>query len=153
MYFIDRNEINNSLQHMERLLALFESEENWFGDDLHELALERIAHGLIECIIDVGNSMIDGFIMRDPGSYEDIIDIMDDEKVISQEMITPLKDVVELRKMIVRDFTRVDCAKVEQEIAKSINALKEFPPAVRAYLENELGPVSAFLPENTNETL
>ena len=30
--------------------------------------------------------MIDGFIMRDPGSYEDIIDIMEDERVITTEM-------------------------------------------------------------------
>ena len=30
--------------------------------------------------------MIDGFIMRDPGGYEDIIDIMEDEKVITKEM-------------------------------------------------------------------
>ena len=29
--------------------------------------------------------MIDGFIMRDPGSYEDIIDILMDERVISAE--------------------------------------------------------------------
>ena len=38
---------------------------------------------VIESIIDVGNTMIDGFIMRDPGGYEDIIDIMEDEKVIT----------------------------------------------------------------------
>ena len=35
-------------------------------------------------MMDVGNLMIDGFIMRDPGSYEDIIDILIDEKVITQ---------------------------------------------------------------------
>ena len=42
--------------------------------------------------------MIDGFIMRDPGSYEDIIDIMEDERVITTEMAVPLKKVIELRK-------------------------------------------------------
>lgn len=49
-----------------------------------KLALERLVQLLIESIIDVGNMMIDGFIMRDPGSYEDIIDILEDEKVIPQ---------------------------------------------------------------------
>ena len=35
----------------------------------------------MESMMDVGNLMIDGFIMRDPGSYEDIIDILVDEKL------------------------------------------------------------------------
>ena len=63
---------------------------------------------VIESIIDVGNTMIDGFIMRDPGSYDDIIDIMDDEKVITPEMSQPLKNVIGLRTMIVREFINVD---------------------------------------------
>ncbi len=82
MYFIDRQKINETLAHMESLLALFEGHQKWNESKIHALALERIAHTLVESIIDVGNSMIDGFIMRDPGSYDDIIDIMEDEKVI-----------------------------------------------------------------------
>ena len=54
--------------------------------------------------MDVGNLIIDGFIMRDPGSYEDIIDIFVDEKVITTDMEAPLKAVVGLRKMLVSEF-------------------------------------------------
>ena len=46
--------------------------------------------------------MIDGFIMRDPGSYEDIIDILDDEKVITTEMSEGFKKIVSLRKNLNR---------------------------------------------------
>ena len=83
MYFVDRNQISESLNHMENLLELYGNENGWQKDIIHSLALERIANVLIESIIDVGNTMIDGFIMRDPGSYEDIIDIMEDERVIT----------------------------------------------------------------------
>ena len=38
--------------------------------------------------------MIDGFIMRDPGSYEDIIDILMDERVISEEDGQGMKEVI-----------------------------------------------------------
>ena len=41
--------------------------------------------------------MIDGFIMRDPGSYDDIIDILEDEKVIQSEQAIPLKAFISLR--------------------------------------------------------
>ncbi|WP_192600046.1 DUF86 domain-containing protein [Sporosarcina limicola] len=148
MYFIDRNQINETLEHMEGLLALYESGSRWAEDEIRSLALERIAHVIIESIIDVGNSMIDGFIMRDPGSYEDIIDIMEDEHVISSEMAGPLKQVIELRKMIVREFTKVDAQKISLVLYENLEELQEFPDNVRYYLENELGPVSAFLPKN-----
>ncbi len=82
------------------------------------------------------------------GSYEDIIDIMEDERVITSEMAGPLKQVIELRKMIVREFTKVDVGTIIEVLNASMDELLEFPNKVRHYLENELGPVSAFLPED-----
>ncbi|PID21038.1 hypothetical protein CSV61_11150 [Sporosarcina sp. P3] len=146
MYFVDQNQINKTLAYMEQLLDIFEKETNWLQGDVNKLAVERIAHGLIEGIIDVGNSMIDGFIMRDPGSYDDIIDILEDEKVIQTEQALPLKAFISLRPMIVRQFVEVDSDKVVQSICDTRNELQQFPGQVRDYLMNELGPVSAFLP-------
>ncbi|PID24227.1 DUF86 domain-containing protein [Sporosarcina sp. P7] len=146
MYFVDQNQINKTLVYMEQLIDIFKKETNWLQSDVNKLALERIAHGLIEGIIDVGNSMIDGFIMRDPGSYDDIIDILEDEKVILSEQATPLKAFISLRPMIVRQFVEVDADKVVQSICETLKELQQFPGQVRDYLTNELGPVSAFLP-------
>ncbi|WP_318616868.1 DUF86 domain-containing protein [Sporosarcina sp. YIM B06819] len=148
MYFVDRNQINKALDHMEYLLGVYESGSRWADDEIRSLALERIAQVIIESVIDVGNSMIDGFIMRDPGSYEDIIDIMEDERVVTTEMAGPLKRVIDLRKMIVREFTEVDIAEINKVLHDTLGELQEFPNKVRYYLENELGPVSAFLPED-----
>jgi len=80
VYFVDRNKITTNLQYLDKLLAIFEAEENWLQSDITKLAVERIGHNVMESMMDVGNLMIDGFIMRDPGSYEDIIDILIDEK-------------------------------------------------------------------------
>lgn len=146
MYFIDRKKITKTLDYLEALMQLF-GEKNWEEPTLEEcLALERLAHGVIESMLDVGNAMIDGFIMRDPGSYDDIIDILEDEKVITAEMEQPLKAVIALRKMIVRDFIAVNDEEIQQVLAASQEALQAFAPKVRHYIENELGPVSAFLP-------
>ncbi len=146
MYFVDQNKISKTLEYMEQLIGIFEKESNWQQSDVTKLAVERIAHGLIEGIIDVGNSMIDGFIMRDPGSYDDIIDILEDEKVIQKEQADPLKKLFALRPIIVREFMQVDVQQVETSIRETLNELKQFPGQVRDYLTNELGPVSAFLP-------
>ncbi|SRR5690554_4788505 len=148
MYFVDRNKITNTLTYLDELIIIFEKQSDWLKDDISKLALERIGHNVIESILDVGNLMIDGFIMRDPGSYEDIIDILVDEKVITQDMEKPFKEVVALRKNLVREFTQVEIERVQEVVKNSLPALKQFSSKVQSYLENELGPVSAFLPED-----
>ena len=146
MYFIDRKKMEETLRFMEQQLALFESQPAW-GTAIEKAALERIAQTVVESVIDVGNAMIDGFIMRDPGSYEDIIDIMDDENVILTEQSEPLKDVIGLRKKLVRDYVSISHDELTAVLVANKKELADFPTRVRTYLENELGPVSAFLPE------
>lgn len=148
MYFVDRKQIEKALTHIESLLELYKKEQAWNEDLIHTLALTRLTHDVIEAMIDVGNAMIDGFIMRDPGSYEDIIDIMDDEKVISKEMVEPIKKVIMLRQQIVREFLDVNTDEIIKTMEEAYEALALFPQKVRNYLEHELGPVSAFLPKN-----
>jgi len=148
MYFVDRNKITEQLNYMDELLEVYEKQSSWTTTALEKLAFERIVQVVIESMIDVGNSMIDGFIMRDPGSYEDIVDIMDDEEVITDEMVEPIKAVVAMRKALVSSFTTLDYEEMDGQMKKSLPALKEWSTRVTHYLENELGPVSAFLPED-----
>lgn len=147
VYFVDRKKIVKNLEYMEELITTYEQSNDWLEDRVHRLAVERIANILIEAIIDVGNSMIDGFIMRDPGSYEDIIDILVDESVITSEMDQPLKELIGLRRGLVRDILDVNDEEVVNVLTKNLAAIKEFSPKVKDYLTNELGPVTAFIPE------
>lgn len=151
MYFVDRNKITENLQYLDGLLAILDSEENWLQNDITKLAIERIGHNIMESMMDVGNLMIDGFIMRDPGSYEDIIDILVDEKVMPVDMEAALKAVVGLRKMLVREFIHVDIHEVINVLTVNLPTLKRFSKAVNDYVTNELGPVSAFLPEGAHK--
>ncbi|WP_342598725.1 DUF86 domain-containing protein [Psychrobacillus sp. FSL H8-0483] len=153
MYFVDRKKIAMTLAHMKELLVLIDQKTDWHKDELSKLAFERVGQNMIESIIDVGNSMIDGFIMRDPGGYDDIIDILTDENVITPEMDAPIKEVIEFRKELVRSFYSVDHKKLEHILVSNLVYLKQFPEKVESYLVNELGPVSAFLPEDSNVKL
>ncbi|MBB6281830.1 type VII toxin-antitoxin system HepT family RNase toxin [Geobacillus subterraneus] len=143
MYFVDRKKMEERLRCMEQMLAYYKSKDSW-DEPLQRLALERIAHVVIEAVLDVGNAMIDGFIMRDPGSYDDIIDILADEQVITPADAEQLKAFIAHRKMLVHDYTGVDHAKLRASLDAHLPALETYPKAVRDYLENELGPVSAF---------
>src|SRR5690606_4706689 len=107
-------------------------------------ALERTSQMMIEAILDTGNAIIDGFIMRDPGSYEDIVDILDDEKVIDKEMSKSFKQIIQYRKTLVQMYTDIDHKEVESAFQEHLPMIDKFPGKVREYLQNELGPVSAF---------
>jgi uncharacterized protein YutE (UPF0331/DUF86 family) len=143
MYFVDREKIEEILVFFEMQTALFEEKDKW-ESVIERAALERVSQLMIEAILDVGNSMIDGFIMRDPGSYEDIVDILEDEKVITSDMAGSFKTIIQYRKELVQNYTAINHAEMQAAFADNLENLKKFAPAVRSYIMNELGPVSAF---------
>lgn len=153
MYFVDRKRIEVIASHLEELLAVYENKQHWESYPESHLILERVTGSVIESILDIGNAMIDGFIMRDPGSYDDIIDILVDEKVVTADMEQGLKEIVGLRKQVVREYYAVDRDNVAKVFDANLSVIRAFPGQVRKYLVNELGPVSAFLPEDSNVQL
>ncbi|MBT2261599.1 DUF86 domain-containing protein [Bacillus safensis] len=143
MYFVDRKKIEETLRFFEEQYGLMQRHQTWTSP-LEKKALERIVHLLVECILDTGNDMIDGFIMRDPGSYDDIMDILVDEKVVPEVEGSQLKKLVSSRKTLVQQYQEVVHHDLLQVISEVEQALEVFPSRIRTYLEQELGPVSAF---------
>lgn len=143
MYFVDRERIERLLAFLEEQLKQYEAlrkEKSMTA----RLAAERIVHTSIDAVLDTGNAMIDGFIMRDPGSFEDILDILLDEKVITEAMTVQFKSVLPLRKTLVQDYLETDAEEMAALFDASLPAFQQYPASIRTYLLNELGPVSAF---------
>ncbi len=145
MYFVNRSEIEEIISHMDSLLQEIKNKQ--YSTMIENLGLERLAHIVIESIIDVGNLMIDGFIMRDPGSYHDIIDILVDEKVLPEEDKNSYKSIIDLRQMIVQDYLSIDHEVIKTTLFTHSDVLKKFSDHVRTYLKNELGVANAFANE------
>lgn len=143
MYFVDRKRIELMLQCLEEVTATFNNAK-LYTTPIEKLALERIALLMVDSILDVGNSMIDGFIMRDPGSYDDIIEILMDEKVVLEEQGKQLKKVIKLRKMLMQEYMNIDHDQIVSVVKENIQSIQAYPARIRTYLEQELGPVSAF---------
>lgn len=142
MYFVDRSRIEKTLAYMEDVLN--ELKNVRISSFSEKLGLERIVHVLIESVLDVGNMMIDGFIMRDPGSYEDIIDILVDEEVIPAEDEADYKSLIQLRKIIVTHYVDVNHKELAATMSQIRETLNDFSSHIRTYLNNELGVANAF---------
>ncbi|NSL51736.1 type VII toxin-antitoxin system HepT family RNase toxin [Calidifontibacillus erzurumensis] len=143
MYFVDRDKIEQTLNMIENNIKNIKKQKSW-NEPIEKLALERIAHLFIDSILDVGNALIDGFIMRDPGSYEDIIDILLDEKVVDEKDAQSLKEIVAFRKVLVQNYLEINHEELLKALTEHLPSLELYPTKVRTYLENELGPVNAF---------
>ncbi|WP_088014951.1 DUF86 domain-containing protein [Gottfriedia acidiceleris] len=143
MYFVNRQ---NILDRIEIINSMFEFYASYSHpkNKTEELALERMTHLLIDSMLDIGNTMIDGFIMRDPGSYDDIIDILMDEKVITASIGESIKKLIPIRKHLLQDYTSSITEKIVMTLSENIEAYKEFPVAVQAFLDKELGVINAF---------
>lgn len=143
MYFVDREKMEEKLVYIEKQIQNF-TEVQSCETMAEKLAVERIVHIVTDALLDVGNNMIDGFIMRDPGSFEDILDILEDEQVITKEICSGLKELLPLRKALLQDYTEIDHQELVVTFNSQLDALKQFTPSIRKYLENELGPVTTF---------
>ncbi|MEW9675981.1 DUF86 domain-containing protein [Lentibacillus sp. L22] len=142
MYFVDREKIEQTLIYMDDLLQVVKKEQP--KTDMEKLGLERIAQMTVEAILDTGNMMIDGFIMRDPGGFDDIIDILIDEQVLPESDEGTYKSMIQLRKRLVKDYLDVDHETLRTSLLDHIHVLEQFSTHIRHYLENELGVANAF---------
>lgn len=142
MYFVNRSEIEQIITHMDSLLQEIKNKQ--YSSLIEKLGLERLSHVIIESIVDVGNLMIDGFIMRDPGSYHDIIDILIDEKVIPEQDESSYKAIIDLRQMLVQEYLKIDHNRLKDVLFTNKDVLMQFSHHIRTYLDNELGVANAF---------
>lgn len=143
MYDINTEKIEQVLTHMHTMLQVLrelsaEQEQHIVESKILTAAMERALHLSIEAIADVGNAMIDGFIMRDPGSYTDIVEILRDERVIDDEQAASLTEAVAFRKQLVNEYTHIPTEQMVRIVKASLPALEAFAPKVRAYLKQEM---------------
>jgi uncharacterized protein YutE (UPF0331/DUF86 family) len=103
---------------------------------VEKFAVMRALHIGVECMIDVGNTIIDGFIMRDPGGYLDIVDILEDEHVIPTELANKLKDFVKFREQLVRNYDQIANGALDDYI-QQIEVFRQFKTSVDTFLVNE----------------
>ena len=143
MYFVNRQEIDQTLSYFDQLITFYK--ELSIQSELEKKALERIVHLMIETVLDTGNMLIDGFIMRDPGSYLDIIHILVDEQVIRKNEKEAYEQLIELRKILVVDYKTIDHHYVSDIIARHLDTYETFSNQVSEFLQQQIGVANTFI--------
>ncbi|MNI56949.1 hypothetical protein D3C73_1119810 [compost metagenome] len=141
MYYVNRKQIENILGQIPDIgTGLRAASDAWDGSVVTGLLQERCLHLAIEVVTDVGSCLIDGFIMRDAGSYEDIISIIHEETVLGDSGIYDvLISLVALRRPLVQDYYAWDRSVLHPLTKQLPQVLERFASEVRRYLDQELG--------------
>ncbi|MBO2532938.1 MAG: DUF86 domain-containing protein [Thermoactinomycetaceae bacterium] len=141
VYDVDTDRIERQLRVLRDCVAVLEETKRrrgeQEGDPVLFFAASRALHLASECIIDVGTTMIDGFIMRDPGGYLDIVDILEDERVIPKEGADRIRDLVRFRDRLVRRYDELSPGELEKYWEQA-EVLLSFEGWVRDYLRQNL---------------
>lgn len=139
MYYVNREQIAVRLETMPDIAsALQVLAANWQGSMMEGLAQERALHLAIETVTDVGSFLIDGFLMRDASSYEDIIEITGAEGVFPAQMLETLTELVKLRKPLVQDYYDWPRSELHPLTRTLSELLPAFKHSVERYLDREL---------------
>ncbi|WEK53189.1 MAG: DUF86 domain-containing protein [Candidatus Cohnella colombiensis] len=139
MYNVDQARIDRYLECIPEVSqALSDAAASWTGTLMEGLAQERALHLAIEIVTDVGNLLIDGFIMRDASSYEDIVEIIAMEGVVSEQLAEPLKRLVTMRKALVQEYEYWPRRELHPLAHSLPSLLLQFNDQVKQYLIREL---------------
>ncbi|AXZ23999.1 DUF86 domain-containing protein [Staphylococcus warneri] len=138
MYFVDKDKLSEKLNYLQQLTNDYETNKT------NQYAFERIAQMLIESSVDIGNMIIDGFILRDPGNYKDVIDILELENVISKETQEHINQTVDVRKQFAHNYIQLDTKEIEPLFDRALPFYKQFIDEVVQFLNNENVPITAF---------
>lgn len=107
-------------------------------DVILRLAAERLLHVLTEAVTDVFAQLIDGLMLRDAGSYQDMVDIMVLEGALPQEYGERLAELVAFRGRLVRDYRNVTVADVTRMVQLAGELIPLFSGHIRDFLRREL---------------
>lgn len=112
--------------------------ERWQDNDiLLAYAQERLLHLAIETVTDIGSLLIDAFILRDAGSYEDIVAIMADEQAVDGTLARQLHQLVAERKALVQDYVALGRSQQHPLLAGLADQLLQVAEQVRRFIAYE----------------
>jgi uncharacterized protein YutE (UPF0331/DUF86 family) len=103
-------------------------------DAVHFAAMERYLQLAVECVLAVGNHIIAGLNLRKPSTYEQIIQILGDEKIITKKAMTLSRPVPSLRSLLVHDSSAINREKLFDVAKESLPAFEELAKAYQRFL-------------------
>lgn len=97
-------------------------------------AMERYLQLAVECVLSVGNHILAGLNLRKPSTYEQIMQILSEEKIITKKILTASKPISSIRSLLVHDYSEVNRDKLFDTARAIMPAFEDLAKVYRKFL-------------------
>lgn len=97
-------------------------------------AMERYLQLAAECVLSVGNHVIAGLNLRKPATYDQIMQILAEEKVIAKKVLASAKPIASVRSLLVHDYGEVNREKLFDIARTMVPTLETLAKAYKKFL-------------------
>ncbi len=129
-YFADMNRYIQVLEEINKT-----TREDFLATPILQAAAERALHIALECATDAGNLLIDALVMRDPSSYEDIIQVLAEEEVFPAAFSASFMEAVRYRRVLAHDYAKRDPAQLYDMLQGHAHEFARFQDYVANYVK------------------
>jgi uncharacterized protein YutE (UPF0331/DUF86 family) len=106
-----------------------------FLKDYHVYGLaERYLQLAIECLLDIGGMLIVEYGFRKPTVKQEIIEILEEEKVLPSNFTHRLAGIAGFRNILIHEYVRIDRARVHEYLQKNLSQFEIFLKHVNRYV-------------------
>jgi uncharacterized protein YutE (UPF0331/DUF86 family) len=102
-------------------------------------AIERYLQVALECTFDVGEMIISLGGFRKPGTYKEVIEVLGEKGVLSEEFVKRFAPAAGFRNILVHMYAEVNVEKVHKFLQENLEDFNDFVKQIAKYLM-ERGP-------------
>lgn len=98
-------------------------------------AIERYLSLALECVFDVGETVISHEGLRKPESYREVIEILGEEGILSKKFVEKFAPAGGFRNILIHGYAKIDVKKVYKFLQENLADFEDFAKQVARYME------------------
>jgi uncharacterized protein YutE (UPF0331/DUF86 family) len=131
---VNKEEIHHRLSEIREAIAYLGSFEKEIAENRDKFLLGRYyLQIMLEAVFTIGNQIISDANLRKPGSYRDIMQILEEKGIISKDLFKTLSPFAELRNRLVHTYWKISQDEL-LEIRKDLSPFEKFTKVVVKYI-------------------
>lgn len=112
------------------------SKDRFVQEPAYYLQAERLLEVMIQAMIDIGNHVIAGLLLKKPEDYRQIFDTLVQNRIIPEELLPKMRALVGLRNLLVHEYFEVDHSRLYDEAKAGLADFEEFCKAIVYFLQS-----------------
>lgn len=117
-----------------RLLQV--SKREFVQEPAYYLQAERLLEVMIQAMLDIGNHLIAGLLLKKPQDYRQVFDILAQNGILPKELLSRVRALVGLRNLLVHEYFEIDHERLYDEAKAGLADFERFCEAVVRFLQS-----------------